>query len=135
MASHIAQLCRPPSPSFIQAHTKDPHSSKFIIVFVNETGREEFLGKKQPKFAEGTVIVKEKHSSTTNAPPELLTVMIKRAEGFDPQNGNWEYATFNGSGTKVLSNGKLGTCQDCHEMQRENDFVFRDYLSDWSKLK
>jgi len=135
MASQIAQLCTSPSRSFMRAHTQDPHSPKFIMVFVNEIGRKEFLGKKLPKFAEGTVIVKEKHSPIASAAPELLTVMIKRPEGFDPQNGNWEYATFNGPATKVLSNGKLEKCQDCHEMQRKNDFVFRDYLSNWSRLK
>lgn len=132
MATNIAQLCISPPPSLTRSHSGDPHSTKFITVYVNDVGREEFLTKANPSFHEGTVIVKQKLS---NGVPELLTVMIKRKPSFDPFNGNWEYLTYSGDGSKVLASGKLKSCQDCHEMQRFEGYVFRDYVPSSVRLK
>ena len=82
---------------------------------------------KPAAFPIGSIIVREKLSQP-NALPELLAVMIKRANGFNPKGGDWEFLTFEGTGVKVKSREKTGSCLDCHSRQSDQDFVFRTYL-------
>jgi hypothetical protein len=115
----------------------NPHRDKYFTVYVNEIGRKAMLGQKNPKFPEGSVIVKEKLSAADSRTPELLTVMIKRENGFDRSSGDWEYMVVDGTGTKVEGRGNLQNCQTCHLANQKTDYIFRTYLSDdvRSKLK
>ena len=61
--------------------------------------------------------------------PELLTAMVKRESGYDPEHGDWEFLTLDGRGKTVTSRGKLKNCQSCHDSQENEGFVFRNYLS------
>lgn len=88
------------------------------------------LERKAPSFPAGSVIVKEKLPSRDSDTPELLTVMIKKGKGFNPASGDWEYMVVDGSGSKVLAQGKLENCQSCHTAKPATDYVFRTYLSD-----
>lgn len=106
----------------------NPHRDKYFTVFVNDLGREAMLNQKNPKFPKGSVIVKEKLASKESQAPELLTVMIKQANGFNPASGDWEYMVVDGSGTKVEGRGKLENCQACHVTKSVSDYVFRTYL-------
>ena len=135
MLSATAALCAPVRPPV--ANGTDPHSDKYITVYVNEIGRQAMLEQLRPKFPEGSVIVKEKLSDKTSQTPELMTVMIKRGKGFNPASGDWEYMVVDGSGTKVLAQGKLENCEACHSGKPGTDYVFRSYLSNEtvSKLK
>jgi hypothetical protein len=38
--------------------------------------------------------------------------MIKRAKGYDPANGDWEYFFHDKAGK--FTSGKLATCANCH---------------------
>ncbi|HEX8552886.1 MAG TPA: cytochrome P460 family protein [Abditibacteriaceae bacterium] len=127
VAAPQAVLCAPPSVSR-QRSLANPHEDKWIRVWVNEAGREPLLHQKTPVFPRGAVIVKEKLAEKTSVKPELLTVMIKRDKGFDAKNGDWEYYVMNGDATEVHQGGKLQNCQSCHIPQKENGYVFRDYL-------
>lgn len=40
-----------------------------------------------------------------------------------------------GDGSQLISSEKVGQCQACHAKQKENDFVFRTYLSNDLKTK
>ncbi|HEX5703652.1 MAG TPA: cytochrome P460 family protein [Pyrinomonadaceae bacterium] len=108
----------------------NPHHRKYITVYVNESGRKAMMEQASPKFPQGSVIVKEKLSEPSSEAPELLTVMIKREKGFNPKSGDWEYAVFDGTGTKLESRGKLSNCQSCHVTFPHSDYVFRTYLTD-----
>ena len=125
-----AAMCAAPSVTKPKGKSVpvDPHQDKWIRVFVNEMGRTPLLEQKVPAFPPGAVIVKEKLKEQTSDKPELLTVMVKRAAGFDTENGDWEYYTFSGDAKKVHASGKLKNCQSCHIPQKENGYVFRDYL-------
>ena len=123
----FAVFCAQVNPNQGRLDKADPHKNKYINVYVNETGYQEFISKKEPQFAEGTVIVKEKLASTNSA-PELLTAMVKRKAGFDGKNGDWEYFALDGKGRKVLSEGHTENCRECHEMQKGSDYVFRREL-------
>jgi hypothetical protein len=106
-----------------------PHVQKYVSVFVNPVGREQMMTKHNPKFPAGSMIVKEKHGSLdTTATPEVLTVMIKRDAGYDPENGDWEYLVLTGGATKIVEQGKLTRCSGCHKWYKHNDFVTRTYL-------
>jgi hypothetical protein len=110
---------------------QNPHLNRSVLVYVNDIGKAAMLEQKVPMFPEGSVIVKEKwaisfRSDATS--PELLTVMRKRDDGYDPDKGNWEYMVFDGTGQTLQADGKLENCQGCHMQHRATDYVTRVYL-------
>lgn len=113
----------------------NPHRNKYFTVFVNEIGKKAMLGQKNPMFPVGSVIVKEKLPAKDSTTPELLTVMIKQAKGFNPASGDWEYMVVDASGTRIEGRGNLENCQECHVSNSDSDYVFRTYLSDEIKSK
>jgi hypothetical protein len=130
MQQKTAILCgirTAPSGANVYGET-NPHHRKYITVYVNETGRKAMMEQLNPKFPEGSVIVKEKLSEPSSQTPELLTVMIRREKGFNPESGDWEYIVVDGTGTKVESRGKLENCQSCHLSTAKTDYIFRTYL-------
>lgn len=131
MPDLIARSCllhKSPSGEPIDPKT-NPHLEKFITVYVNDIGLATMLQQKNPKFAEGSVIVKEKLPTQQSQSPELLTIMIKRTKGYNPENGDWEYMVTNGSGTEVEGRGSLAQCQACHFNRPQTDYIFRTYLT------
>jgi len=69
--------------------------------------------------------VREKFAKPDDTEPELLAVMIKREQGFNPDRGNWLFLVSNGKMTKVTQRQKRGECVDCHAgYQFNNDLVF-----------
>jgi len=106
-----------------------PHGpDKYITVYVNDVGRHAMMEEKEPHFPQGSVVVKEKLTTAKSATPELLTVMIKRERGYNPDSGDWEYLVFDGAGRSVQARGKLENCQSCHMMDQNTDYVSRAYL-------
>jgi hypothetical protein len=82
------------------------------------------LSKVPAKFPVGSIIVREKLSKKGGDRPELLAVMIKRAAGFNPAGGDWEFLTVDGQVSKIRERQKKGSCLDCHSLRPEADFVF-----------
>jgi len=107
----------------------NPHLWKYVFVYVNPIGADAMIRQVHPHFPVGSVIVKEKLSQPNSKRPELLTVMIKRAKGYHPAGGDWEFVATNGAGTQVQAQGKLESCQHCHQLPpaRDADHVFRAY--------
>ena len=103
-----------------KSHTTGP--STYGVVYANELARAAFTS--GAKFPAGSVIVREKLSKPGDARPQLLAVMVKRAAGFNPAGGDWEFLTVDGGLTKVTGRQKKGSCLDCHASQRDRDFVF-----------
>lgn len=120
----IAQMCAPNIPIY-KSKEKNPHSDKFITVYVNDLGKSAMFSK-TPSFAIGSTIIKEKLPSL-KAKAELLTVMIKREKGFNPESGDWEYLVLDPVKTSILERGKLQRCQECHLEKKDSDFIFRTY--------
>lgn len=88
----------------------------------------------RPAFPVGTVIVRENLLTPWSAKPKMLTVMTKRAKGFNPTGGDWEFLLIDETLTQAQLREKIGKCQACHATRQENDFVFRTYLTR-SKLR
>ena len=114
---------RPRSAPTISGEEGDGHAeSTYGVVYANELARAALAG--DLKFPSGSIIVREKRSKPDDATPQLLAVMVKRAPGFSPKGGDWEFLTVDGALTKVTGRQKKGSCLDCHASQRERDFVF-----------
>ncbi len=126
----VDSLCRSPLPGEV-----GPHANANIVVYVNPVGREAMFSN-SPHFPQGSIIVKEKvdANSHVSPPPVLLyTVMTKRAAGYNPQAGDWEFSVISGDGKRLDATGKLENCQTCHIPQAKDDFVFRTYLAAQTK--
>ena len=50
--------------------------------------------------------------------------MVKRAQGFNPKGGDWEYLITDGALTRIRERQKKGSCSACHSQQESRDFVF-----------
>ncbi|MCF8276475.1 MAG: cytochrome P460 family protein [Flavobacteriales bacterium] len=78
----------------------------------------------------GTVIVK--HSSNPSATVNEYTAMVKRGNGFNPGNGDWEWFMLMGEGQIAMDNGMEmrganlmnGMCGGCHAGAANQDYVF-----------
>ncbi len=109
-----------------------PHegdATSFGVIYVNELARRAMLHEKKPRFPVGSVIVREKLMQETDAAPQVLVVMVKREQGFNLKAKDWEFLTIDGQLSKVEHREKTGSCRDCHNSQKDRDFVFRSYLT------
>lgn len=104
------------------SETDNSKGHTYGVVYANDLARKALDG--GAKFPPGSVIVREKLSKPDDATPQLLTVMFKRAPGFNPKGGDWEFLTVSGGLTKITKRQKKGSCLDCHARQSARDFVF-----------
>ncbi len=130
ISSVVNLLCRAPTVANRDDEARNPHMRRLISVYVNPLGQQAMMNERNPKFPVGSVIVKEKFTPNKRGAPELLTVMVKREQGFNPAGGDWEYMVTNGAGTKIDARGKIESCQSCHVSMRESGFVYRSYMPD-----
>ena len=104
---------------------KENHSaSLFGVVYANEPAARAMSEGKGAKFPVGSVIVREKLPSADAPKPELLAVMVKRAAGFNPAGGDWEFLVLDGAASRVRERQRKGSCLECHASQRQSDFVY-----------
>ena len=106
----------------------NPHARKYVSVYVNRKGVSAMMTQLHPRFPEGSIVVKEKLSDKLSQTPELLTVMIKREQGYNPKSRDWEYLILDGSASRILEQAKPSGCNGCHERYLSTDFVTRHYL-------
>ena len=122
-----AFLCAPISGggNFPQAK-HGPHASHSIVVRVSPEAMGAFrAGKAMPA---GAVVVKEKYpDERAVGPPKEYGLMIKREAGYDPGNGDWEYAYVTSGAERKVIRGKLAQCSTCHANVKDSDYLFRSY--------
>ena len=95
---------------------KSPHG-KYIMTYINDS-----TAAQPDSPPPGSIVVKENFSSEDPGSLGALTVM-KRIEGYDPDNGDWFWARFEPSG-KLTHSGKVSMCADCHFDAGGDDFLF-----------
>ena len=128
ISSQVNQLCAmPTADTYDRERKRNPHVSTFITVYVNNIGRKAMFAK-NPRFPEGSIIVKEKIRDYEARTPVLYTIMRKRESGYNPKLGDWEFLVVGPNGSEVLGKGRLENCQGCHHNTPESDFVFRTYV-------
>lgn len=102
----------------------NPHLPRHFTVYVNEIGRAAMSA--GTVFPVGSIIVKEKFAEGASK-PELLTVMLKRAKGFNPECGDWEFRTASPDGDYAATED-VAHCVSCHVAKPDSDFTFRTYV-------
>jgi len=63
--------------------------------------------------APGATLVERLFDPHGGAEPAAYFVMVKRAPGYDPAGGDWEYLVLGAAG-RVEDRGKLPLCARCH---------------------
>lgn len=117
-----------PAPK--EKRRENPHENgnqTYARVFANDAAALE-IGKAKPNFPAGAIIVREKLLQVSDETPEVVTVMIKRAKGFSPKTGDWEFFVLDGTLGKVEKRETAGACAKCHTQAGKTDWVFKTYL-------
>lgn len=99
----------------------------FREIYINDVGKAVAYGEVDYPYPLGTIIVKESFKAKEGEKGKLnsITIMVKREEGYDLENGNWEYVNANDE-LEISRQGKIGMCSGCHSAASERDFVFWD---------
>jgi hypothetical protein len=133
----LAMLCRGASQKEVEAAAKTlgPHAHTSVRIFMNDQAAEAFKQKAQ-MYPVGSVVVKEKQGLHYWAKGEGykgtkthsgVGGMIKRAKGYDPDHGDWEYFYFEDPAR--IESGKIASCVQCHAGAAEKDYIF----GNWAK--
>lgn len=98
-----------------------PHASVAINVYMNGPAASAF---ETPgaKYPEGAIVVKEKRRGRDSSLLNGVGGMIKRAPGFDPEHGDWEYFYY--ADPAKIQSGKIVSCIECHSRAVSSDYVF-----------
>jgi hypothetical protein len=96
---------------------QSPHG-KFHEVYINATLATALpiASKTAPN---GSIIVKE--NFTADKKLSNVTVMAK-VSGYNPEDGDWFWAKYDPEG-KVIVEGEVETCYQCHEGVKDNDYA------------
>ena len=130
----LAMLCMGPMQSAVEQakKTAGPHANTAIKIYMNDLAAHAFG--KSTHYPVGAVIVKEKagqgyiaDGGKPAATPSGVGGMIKRAKGFDPDHGDWEYFYF--ADREKIESGKISSCVQCHAGAATKDYVF----GSWAK--
>lgn len=118
----VISLCEPTAEDRARM---TPHTDGFVSVYVNPTGREQYVNgaKELPR---GTVIVKAKRHAKAGGEQAELGVMIKRDTGFDPAGGDWEFLFVDKAKKVIYERAETLNCRMCHAARSSRDFVFRE---------
>jgi hypothetical protein len=95
-------------------------------IYVNDAGKAVSAAGAGFPYPVGTVIVEETYGRLVADGKGSLTqisAMVKRAPGYDPAGGDWEFMLVKPDLT-LAARGKLPTCIACHAAASGRDFVF-----------
>lgn len=91
---------------------REPHGM-LLTTYVNDAGREGIEPMRegaQDEMPLGSVIVKENYQPDSTL---ASTTVMYKAEGYDPEHGDWFWMKRLADGT-VDASGHVGSCIDCH---------------------
>ena len=124
-------LCRGASKEEVDAARIKfgPHANTGILIYMNKLAAEAF-GTNTTAFPVGAVVVKQKtiHGYFDKAGKHVREAdtgvggMVKRAPGYDPAHGDWEYFYFEDA--KKIESGHISTCVQCHSSAKSKDYIF-----------
>jgi hypothetical protein len=128
VSPRLSMLCVAQPSDDVWAHASavpgGPHHS--IVVRVSPNAAAAYReGRPLPA---GAVVIKEKYDDAeASGPLRAYGVMIKRAAGYDPRGGDWEYGFATLDSTATVTRGRLPGCAGCHASARRSDYLFRSY--------
>lgn len=101
-------------------------------IYFNETAAETARASSFPYSVDSTFI-KER----TNPETLLVTTLyaMRKVEGFDPDNGNWQYGVFEREDAGAFGGGWMSVaeaegCIGCHTDAADTDYTFLSYLGE-----
>lgn len=97
---------------------RHPHGA-FLTTYVSP-GARDAIAKKTGMLPNGSFVVKENY--TPEKKLAAVTVMY-RVKGYDSEAGDWYWAKYAPDG-KVLKDGKVKGCIQCHQAVISNDWIF-----------
>lgn len=124
ITAHLYTLCRMPTGFESDLMESEHGGLRYVLDYVNDAGAQAIGETDGRTFPVGTVIVKEKYPSADAGEPEALGVMIKRAPGFDPAGGDWEYLYWTPGSGWTRGADASASCQACHAQISDLDYVF-----------
>lgn len=142
----LSMLCISPSPEMVAAARKKsgPHTLAFVTIYMNQIAAGAFEAK-VGEFPVGSAIVKEKSGMSDPRAPgpdrrpkrhDGVGGMIKRAPGYDPGHGDWEYFYFDDPAK--IETGRIASCAQCHAGAAKTDHVYGGWhnrdTSGWGDL-
>ena len=99
------------------------HGGNWVGVYVDEVAKETYLAATGP-YAECAKIVKPIYADSSGAEVLKLTIMVKMAPGYDPEDADWWYGKYDATGTSAMAQGKLPGCIICHRQAADTDYLF-----------
>ena len=90
----------------------DGTHGNFVQVWLNQEALPSFEDSTSADLPYGSISVKEGYSSSDGLNVNTITVM-KKIEGFDPDHGDWFWASFDPNGD-VNKAGSISSCYNCH---------------------
>ena len=99
------------------------HGNNWVRIFVDALARDTYLSAGAP-YPECAKIVKPIYYDAEGQLVRKLTIMVNMPAGYDPENGDWWYATSDPSGTKIEPKIRRAACIVCHEQAAETDYLF-----------
>jgi len=97
-----------------------------IRVYVNSNGAAAYLADENP-LPVGTIVVKEEFEGvdcSNDSELQVWSTMVKRAPGYDPAIGDWQYQEV-AYPTRQVTINENTSCLECHT---EPECVTRDYM-------
>lgn len=97
---------------------RSPHGA-FLKLYVNNHAKRAIKNGAKT-LPENAIVVKENY----NKEKKLLAITpMYKVEDYNPKAGNWFWAKYEANGD-VMTEGKVGSCIDCHKKVSGNDYLF-----------
>ena len=104
-------------------HLSVGHSNVWVEIYVNTLAKDIYLNARAP-YAPCAKIVKVSYKDKETQQFIDLTAMFKMPAGYDSENNDWWYATFDQAGVHAEEKGRLANCITCHKKAARTDFLF-----------
>jgi hypothetical protein len=125
----LAALCRGANEADVAKARllHGPHAHTGVLIYMNDSAARTFTDGAGP-YPVGSVVVKHKTAQRYLKGNQWISDengvggMVKRAPGYDPDHGDWEYFYFEDSGD--IESGRISSCVECHAAAKDKDHVF-----------
>ena len=97
--------------SGVMASIDGTHGS-FVQIWINDVAMPSFQDSISSELPFASLLVKEGYSDNNISSINNITVM-KKIEGYDPDHGDWFWASFSKNG-EVNNAGSISSCYNCH---------------------
>lgn len=111
-----------PDPAIGPAHQANDETTTRTIYIKENVNR-----MANGEFPVGTILVKDTQDDAGNTVE--VTAMVKRGNGFDADNNDWEWFMLMPDGVIAIDNGSpvrgaIQMCSGCHAQNQDEDYVF-----------